>query len=216
MSWVYFIREGLDGNVKIGTTTSNPHSRRRSMQTGNSSDLVLLAAVQGDDGLEKRLHARFAGARLRGEWFTPTVELLAFIEGVLLSHPLPEDNGDDAWPFTAEQAEWMVGFFVAERKARFAFEAAATNEFVRDDIDDPHIAQATLDELYSWGRIVSHDSFSYSNNPGHTAGIKHYRLDSLQKRLCEMRDAADAKIDRLRAKENAPPQSVKPDTEEYN
>jgi hypothetical protein len=220
MRWVYFIREGNGGNVKIGTTTVNPHSRLRSMQTGNSSDLVLLAAVQGDDDLEKRLHARFAADRIRGEWFTPTVELLAFIDGVSLAHPLPADNGDDAWPFTAEQAEWMVGFVAAERQYHVFSEITNTHEFVRDNLDDPDIAECLIDDLKPIRKLISHDAFHYMVNVGYKAGIEHYNVNRLRKRCYQSTEDARAKIDRLRAEQSAANQTVgdatRCDTEEYN
>lgn len=107
MGWVYFIREGAAGPIKIGTAL-DPYARLRAMQTGNSSDLVLLGATEGDAELERRLHDRFSTARIRGEWFTATAELLAFIEGATLSKQPTDER--QSWPFTPEQVEWLHGF----------------------------------------------------------------------------------------------------------
>lgn len=84
MNWVYFIQHGgPEGHIKIGTTTSNPYARLRTLQTGAPEPLVLLAAIPGNLLLERELHERFAAIRTRenGEWFHATPELLAFIEG---------------------------------------------------------------------------------------------------------------------------------------
>lgn len=78
------------------------------MQTGNSSDLILLGATEGDAELERRLHERFSSARIRGEWFTATAEVLAFIEGATLSKQPTDER--QSWPFTPEQVEWLHGF----------------------------------------------------------------------------------------------------------
>lgn len=118
-SWVYFIRRGTNGGVKIGYA-ENPHSRMRGMQTANEDELFLLGAIKGGREVEQELHRRFATGRKRGEWFHATPELLAFIEGVTRSQEQPEDPGEaDDWPFTEEQAEWMRGYIAAELESRW-------------------------------------------------------------------------------------------------
>lgn len=112
MGWVYFIRSGARGPIKIGTTIHAPHSRARGLQTGNPEELHVIAAVRGGPELEARLHGRFATSHLRGEWFNPTQELVAFIEGIRLSHEQPEDDGSTC-PFTDEQLQWLQGWHAA-------------------------------------------------------------------------------------------------------
>jgi hypothetical protein len=114
-SYVYFIRAGGDGPIKIGTTAGSPHGRLRAMQTANAETLVLLAAVPGDVGLERKLHERFAALRMRGEWFRATPELLAFVEGASLTAPPVEEGIDPlaGLDFTEHHAQALEGFLEA-------------------------------------------------------------------------------------------------------
>lgn len=76
---VYFIRAGENGPIKIGITTDVP-SRLSSLQTSHAETLVVMTTTPGGTALEYELHKRFAHHRLRGEWFAPGDDLLAFIE----------------------------------------------------------------------------------------------------------------------------------------
>lgn len=137
-SWVYFIRRGTNGGVKIGYA-ENPHSRMRGMQTANEDELFLLGAIKGGREVEQELHRRFAAGRKRGEWFHATPELLAFIEGVTRSQEQPEDPGEaNDWPFTEEQAEWMRGYIAAELESRWLY--AANGVATRDEGEYPRTA----------------------------------------------------------------------------
>ena len=82
-SWVYFLRSGEAGPIKIGYTGTTPNARLSALQTGNPEPLRLIGAVPGTMADESRLHDRFASVRLQGEWFRPVPELLNFIEGAL-------------------------------------------------------------------------------------------------------------------------------------
>lgn len=53
--------------TKIGQTTGTLKSRLAQLQTGQPAQLLPLLDVEGD--YEAALHARFAGYRVRGEWF---------------------------------------------------------------------------------------------------------------------------------------------------
>lgn len=76
---VYFVRQGLDGLIKIGVAI-NVRTRVSSLQTANPTRLHYLGAVLGAGKAEETaLHLRFAGLREHGEWFRPGAELLAFI-----------------------------------------------------------------------------------------------------------------------------------------
>jgi hypothetical protein len=79
--WVYFVQGEGGGPIKIGSAT-NIQQRLRDLQIGSPVLLTLLHGVQGDYDLEYALHERFANDRLHGEWFTPSPELLAYIEGL--------------------------------------------------------------------------------------------------------------------------------------
>lgn len=79
---VYFIRFGSDGPIKIGYATDTV-SRLHSLQTGSPVQLHLIGHVVGTIKDERKLHARFAHLRIRGEWFEPAADLLAHIDEVL-------------------------------------------------------------------------------------------------------------------------------------
>jgi hypothetical protein len=76
---IYFIRCGAKGPIKIGFSASNPLGRLGSMQTAHHVSLTLVACMEGTGADEKELHARFKHLRLRGEWFRPQPDLVAFI-----------------------------------------------------------------------------------------------------------------------------------------
>lgn len=77
-SSVYFIRAGVDGDIKIGVST-NVSTRLRMLQNAAPDELHLLGVFPGSYEDESALHMRFAQHRRRGEWFKPVPELLAFI-----------------------------------------------------------------------------------------------------------------------------------------
>lgn len=79
--YVYFIRAGVDGPIKIGR--ANDMAKRVAMlQSGNHLRLTVLATVQLECAVagEARYHRQFAEHRFRGEWFAPHPDLLAEIE----------------------------------------------------------------------------------------------------------------------------------------
>ena len=65
---IYFAQ--CDGTllVKIGSAT-DPHARLRSLQTGSPHELKMARVIDGDARGERWLHDRYAGLRVRGEWF---------------------------------------------------------------------------------------------------------------------------------------------------
>lgn len=73
---VYFIRSG--DLIKIGTTVCLP-GRIGALATHGPEQPELLLAVPGDHTQERQVHALFRGDRVRGEWFRPSEQLLAFI-----------------------------------------------------------------------------------------------------------------------------------------
>ncbi len=80
-SWVYFLRAGTDGAIKIGVTETI-EARMAQLQTGSAERLHLLAIMRGDEKIERQLHARFAGHRMMGEWFRAVPELLEFVASI--------------------------------------------------------------------------------------------------------------------------------------
>ena len=84
---VYFVERM--GYIKIGTTR---HLGKRlrdlacvgvTMPPGVTPGKVeVLLVVRGSERKERWLHKRFAHARVAGEWFHPTPDLLAYIEAL--------------------------------------------------------------------------------------------------------------------------------------
>lgn len=79
---VYFIQAGRHGLIKIGKTKGRVKDRLAQLQTGSAEELRLLITIPGYSKREQELHTRFRHARERGEWFRPSQELLAFIDGI--------------------------------------------------------------------------------------------------------------------------------------
>lgn len=73
---LYFIR--CDHAVKIGHTR-NIANRLGNMQVNSPHEIDCLLLLKGRGRDEKKWHRRFAGARIRGEWFRLTPELEAAI-----------------------------------------------------------------------------------------------------------------------------------------
>lgn len=85
--WIYFIRAGDDGPIKIGRSNGPLRSRIRALQTANAHKLKVLAAIQADlmldHSLEEWIHEALSDHRMQGEWFTPCQRVLAY---ALLAH----------------------------------------------------------------------------------------------------------------------------------
>lgn len=77
----YFARCGDDGPLKIGFTASSVLNRVAAIQSACPFDLKLMGWVNGD--YEAQLHQKFAHLRIRGEWFSPSVELIEFVESLI-------------------------------------------------------------------------------------------------------------------------------------
>lgn len=77
--YVYFVLCRDKDAVKIGFT-NNLQARLRHMQTGNPSELELLAAIPGSMVQEKALHRKLAIYRLKGEWFRHEGAVLEWTE----------------------------------------------------------------------------------------------------------------------------------------
>ena len=74
---VYFIQGCETQRIKIGIS-NNVDSRLKGIQS--SEPLKLLAVIkQGGKDLERRLHEKFEGLRVHGEWFRPDPQLLEYI-----------------------------------------------------------------------------------------------------------------------------------------
>jgi hypothetical protein len=76
--FIYFIRAGEAGPIKIGLTRSVP-DRLAGLQICTADTLTVLASVQAPKEGERQLHAHFTPERIRGEWFRPSPRLMAYI-----------------------------------------------------------------------------------------------------------------------------------------
>lgn len=78
-SYIYAIRMGWDGPIKIGRSYSSDF-RLRDLQVGNPYELQLLGTVLETDTLnEQTEHQRLHTHRMRGEWFDITTEHLPWV-----------------------------------------------------------------------------------------------------------------------------------------
>ncbi len=76
---LYFAQAEGIGRIKIGFTDGDVSARLADLQTGSPVPIRLLGTLAGTLEDEKDLHRRFGAARVCGEWFEPTPELLALI-----------------------------------------------------------------------------------------------------------------------------------------
>jgi T5orf172 domain len=83
VGFVYFIQAGEGWPIKIGWSR-DPAERLRTLQRAHGQVLTILALLpDAKVAKERELHKQFAAYRLEGEWFQPSVELLAYIREVL-------------------------------------------------------------------------------------------------------------------------------------
>lgn len=75
--FVYFI-QSEEGPIKIGFS-DDPAKRLDQLQVASPSQLRLLGSLPCKSTREAAIHGYFAEHRLRGEWFRPAPELLAWI-----------------------------------------------------------------------------------------------------------------------------------------
>lgn len=76
--YVYFMRAGEDGPIKIGMT-SKLEKRLAEMQTGNHLELNYIACIPCDNRkeahkLESDFHRFFRRQSIRGEWFSGDID----------------------------------------------------------------------------------------------------------------------------------------------
>ncbi len=86
---IYFIRVGDVGPIKIGWAKHGARSRLLELQISHYEELKVFATIECDSVLdETRIHDKFRGLRIRGEWFEPAPELLDYIA----QHARPADG----------------------------------------------------------------------------------------------------------------------------
>lgn len=75
-SWVYFARDRASGFIKIGQSRQ-VHRRMHTLTASTPQGVDLLGTVPETWCSESTFHTRFRRARVKGEWFEPTDEILA-------------------------------------------------------------------------------------------------------------------------------------------
>lgn len=89
--YIYFMRIGLNGPIKIGLS-ENPESRRGKLQTALPWRIRLLGTQPGQTARnETELHQRFYHLRLMGEWFNPADELLEYVRRYSIAYDESEE-----------------------------------------------------------------------------------------------------------------------------
>jgi len=79
ISYVYFIRAGKHGPIKIGKSV-NPQMRMAELQTGNLRLLRIVGLIPNASfEVEQDLHRRFDKFGIRGEWYKPRLRILWYI-----------------------------------------------------------------------------------------------------------------------------------------
>lgn len=120
---IYFIQCGEDGPIKIGLTHGTATKRMRSIQVDSPLPLRLLGTLTAPRRLrafEVRVHVKFAKHHIRGEWFHPAPELLAFIQSDTKLADLQLDTEKTAWtvPTETEWGQLLEMVFQTERMYR--------------------------------------------------------------------------------------------------
>jgi DNA-binding phage protein len=91
---IYFIE--TQGLVKIGYS-NDPRRRFHNLSIGCPTKCTLIGVIDGSMADEKNIHEKFKDSRVRGEWFTFTPEINAFIAAKavdeILSTDVEEDDG---------------------------------------------------------------------------------------------------------------------------
>jgi uncharacterized protein YozE (UPF0346 family) len=79
---IYFIKSAHSHEIKIGFTSGDVSKRLSCLQTSHPYQLKLLTTIPGDTDFERSLHQQFEKHRLKGEWFKPHPEILAYISNI--------------------------------------------------------------------------------------------------------------------------------------
>ncbi|HYF53527.1 MAG TPA: GIY-YIG nuclease family protein [Salinarimonas sp.] len=79
--FIYAVQMGDGGPIKIGFSESAETlpKRLRALQTGCPHPIRVLATMPGRVPDERDAHQALAAHRLKGEWFSPAPEVLAFV-----------------------------------------------------------------------------------------------------------------------------------------
>lgn len=100
---IYFVQAENGGPVKVGYA-QDLAARLVGLQTSHPEKLVVIATMTGDESTERELHARFAHLRVRGEWFSPGADLMAFVRSLASPVTARDTSRNDSSPVTPNRA----------------------------------------------------------------------------------------------------------------
>lgn len=90
IGFVYFIRSGLRGPIKVGNAL-NPIGRLVDLQIGNPEKLYLLGCIPGDIRVEAAILEDLRAYNLRGEWHKPERAVIEYIGNALKAEGVKSD-----------------------------------------------------------------------------------------------------------------------------
>ncbi len=82
MKLIYFIKDTRGGEIMIGVATRGRLEKKiQALQLGNPAELKLLGVIKTRNAMAiaRELRATYAVSHVRGPWFDPAPDLLAFI-----------------------------------------------------------------------------------------------------------------------------------------
>jgi DNA-binding XRE family transcriptional regulator len=109
---IYFMHCRDTGRIKIGYS-ADPWSRFVKVQSDSPTRITLRAIIEGDQGGEAALHARFSASRERGEWFAATTDLAAYVDGLPVA-VAPAKRRRDWHGLTDEEISEVAGLSRAQ------------------------------------------------------------------------------------------------------
>jgi hypothetical protein len=112
--FVYFVRDGEAGLIKIGFTGS-VKQRMVNLRHQHGRPVDLITFYEGTLRDEREEHAAWAVHRKDGEWFTAAPDLMEYIADVKANRAAPADAVLEADVYTLQAREWAL--YLEERGA---------------------------------------------------------------------------------------------------
>ncbi len=154
--FVYFIR-CLD-TVKIGY--SSGLSRKEQLQTGNPSQLEIIAIIPGGRQLERLLHQRFAEYNVRKEWFRLVPPIMTWLVEHITDRFQPasmaESQGNGGASCADDHPPATSAYFELDRRTKIISYAKRLG--LSKDFAAEHIAAQTDVESFIALAIKRHDA----------------------------------------------------------
>lgn len=136
-SAVYFVKDTLNGNIKIGYS-STLRTRIAGIKSGDGSNIELLFIIHGDKDTENYYHTKFYHDHIIGDWFRPSEDLMKFINEQLSKTSkedlikLLEDSSTPQVTITKEQ-DALIRELAAEK---WGIIHGNRSRYVREAIDE--------------------------------------------------------------------------------